>query len=91
MGMAVAVDLFEPVDADVRVDLRTRETLVAEQFLDHAEVRAGVEHVGREGVPQRVRRDVPAFRQGLPGVPQATQQLFAQQGLPAGEPAFGGR
>ena len=42
---------------DVRVDLRRREALVAEQLLDDPQVRAAVEQMGRERVPQRVRRD----------------------------------
>src|SRR5829696_607930 len=55
--MARRVDLAEPVDGDQRVDLRGRHGRVTEQFLDDAHVRAAVEQVGGERVPQRVRRD----------------------------------
>ena len=38
----------------MRVDLGRRQALVPEQFLHSANVRAGIEHVRRETVPERV-------------------------------------
>ena len=69
--MGVAVGRAEPGRRDVRVDLRRREALVAEQLLDDAQVGAAVEQVGRERVAERVRRD--AVRQPGP----ATEQVEA--------------
>src|SRR5690606_12193220 len=40
----------------VRVDLRRRQVLVTEELLDEAQVRAAIEEVGREAVPEGVRR-----------------------------------
>ena len=51
----LVVDLLHPGGRQVCVNLRRRERLVAQQLLDGAEVRAVVEEVGRERVPQRVR------------------------------------
>src|SRR3954467_11921380 len=66
--VAAGVHLTQPVDGDERVDLRGRHRRVPEQLLDDADVRAAVEQVGGEGVPQRVRRDgsrqVPAHPAG---------------------------
>src|SRR3954451_5759235 len=56
--VAGRVDLSQPVDGHQRVHLRVRHRGVSEQLLDDAHVGAAVEQVGREGVPQRVRRDV---------------------------------
>lgn len=46
---------------DSRVPLRGVEVLVAEQFLDLTEVRAGAQKLRREDVPKRVRGDVLAL------------------------------
>src|SRR4051794_25795886 len=43
---------------NVCVDLRGLGVAVAQQFLDDAQIGAAAEQVGREAVPQRVRRDV---------------------------------
>ena len=43
---------------DVRVNLRRADVRVPEQFLDHAQVRAALEQVRGEAVPQHVRSDV---------------------------------
>ena len=42
--------------ADVRVDLRGHQALVAQQFLHAADIGAAVQQMGGETVPQRVRR-----------------------------------
>ena len=42
--------------ADVRVDLRRHEALVAQEFLHAADVGAAVQEVRREAVPERVGR-----------------------------------
>jgi len=57
--MKFPVDLPQPVAGDVRVNLRRADVGVAEQFLDHAQVRAVLEQMGRKTVPQHVRRHVP--------------------------------
>ena len=49
------VQLLEPLACHVRVDLRGRQVAVAKQHLHHAQVRAVVQQVSGEGVPQRVR------------------------------------
>ena len=41
----------------MRVNLRRADVRVAEQFLDHAQVRAVLEQMRGEAVPQHVRRD----------------------------------
>src|SRR5258706_11462263 len=46
----------QPGRRDVGVDLRRRQALMAEQLLDDAEVRAALEQVGGERVPEGVRR-----------------------------------
>lgn len=48
---------LQPFHRHVRVDLRGREAGVAEEGLDAAEVGAGVEQVGGEGVAEFVRAD----------------------------------
>lgn len=55
MWMRFVVGFTHSLRADVRVDLRRRQTLVAEQLLDATKVRSTVEHVGRECVTQRMR------------------------------------
>ena len=52
----------------MRVDLGGARTLVAEELLDYTEVRAGLEQVGREAVPEGVDRDVLFDAGGLGGV-----------------------
>ena len=52
------VDLAQLVDRDQGVDLGRGDRGVSEQLLDDADVRSSVEQMGRERVPQRVRRDV---------------------------------
>ena len=46
---------FEPLAGNVRVDLRGRYVGVSQEQLHHAQIRAVIEQVRREGVPQRVR------------------------------------
>ena len=78
------VDLAQLVDGDQRVDLGRRDRRVAQQFLHDAHVRAAVEQVGREGVPQRVRRDA----RGQPG-PLGRGPQHHPGGLPRQRPAAG--
>ena len=56
--MELAVNLPQAVPGDVRVNLRGADARVAEQFLDHAQVRAVLQEVSGETVPQHVRGDV---------------------------------
>src|SRR5262245_50098733 len=59
------IRLLEPRARDVRVHLRAGERAVPEQLLDRAQVRAGIEQVAGERVPERVRRDAHAARRLL--------------------------
>ena len=54
--MVAGVDLPEGLDADMGVNLRGVEAGVAEHFLDVADVRAVLMHVGGAGVAEQVRR-----------------------------------
>ena len=56
--MEFAVDVPQPVAGDVRVNFRGADVRVAEQFLDDAQIRAMLQQVRREAVPQHVRRHV---------------------------------
>src|SRR5437773_11847941 len=56
--MKFAVNFAQPVSSHVRVNLRRRDARVTEQFLNHAQVRAVIEQVCGETVPQHVRRDI---------------------------------
>ena len=48
------VDLEKAPNVEVRVSLGGAEPRVAKQFLDGSEVRAGLQQMRREGVPQRM-------------------------------------
>ncbi len=56
--MGVVVDPLHLSDGELGVTLRRRKTLVAEHLLDRAQVRAILQHVRPEGMPQRVRMHV---------------------------------
>ena len=56
--MKFPVNLPQPVAGDVRINLRRADVRVAEQLLDHAQVRAVLQQMRRKAVPQHVRRDV---------------------------------
>ena len=51
----LVVDLGEACEVDVGVALGRREACVTEQLLDRAQVCAGIQEMGREGVAERVR------------------------------------
>ena len=68
--MRVGVGFLQALDGDVRVDLRRREAGVAEQRLHAAQVRAAIEQMRGETVPQFVRTERDRNR----GVPQITLQ-----------------
>ena len=59
VGMGLVVDVHELADGSVRVFLRGGEGLVAEEFLNGAEVGAVGEEMGGEGVTQGVGVQVP--------------------------------
>src|SRR5471030_3318240 len=63
--MKLPVDLPQPVAGDVRVNLRRADIRVAEQFLDDTQIRAMLQQMRREAVPQHVRRDI-ALNSGAP-------------------------
>jgi len=56
--MKFPVDFPQPAAGDVSVDFRRADVRVAEQFLNHPQVRTVLQQVRRETVPQHVRRDV---------------------------------
>ena len=47
---------FQPLSSHVRIDLRRDEVRVAEQFLNAAQIRAGIQQVRGVTVPQLVWR-----------------------------------
>ena len=53
--MRLIVNVHHVLDRELRVALRGRQALVAEQFLDGAQVRSLFQHVRAEGVTQRMR------------------------------------
>ncbi len=55
--MRVVVGALQSLDRDVRVNLRRGKTGVAQQSLHAAQVRAAIEHVRGETVPQFVWAD----------------------------------
>ena len=56
--MKFPVNVPQPVAGDVRVNLRRADVRVAEQFLDHPQVRAVFQQMCGKAVPQHVRGDV---------------------------------
>ncbi len=71
--MGLAVGFLEALDGDVGVDLGGGDAGVAEEFLDAAEIGAGVEHVSGEGVAELVGADV----DGDAGVAEVFLEEFA--------------
>ena len=55
--MRVGIGFLQTFDRDVRVNLRCRQTGVTEQRLDAAQIRAAIEHMSGETVPEFVRAD----------------------------------
>ena len=55
--MTSRVNCFQAAVFDVCVDLRGRDTGMAEHFLQGSDFRTTGEHVGGEAVPQSVRAD----------------------------------
>ena len=58
--MEPSYDLPQARLEHVRVDLRRRQIGVPEHRLDRAQIRAALEQVRREGMPQHVRRQMTA-------------------------------
>ena len=56
--MGRAVDRMQPLEIEVGVDLGRGDPLVSQQFLHLPQVRAIIEQVGGEGVPQRMGRNI---------------------------------
>src|ERR1700687_5980165 len=54
-GMRLVVDVHHVLDRELGVALRGRQPLMAEQFLDGAQVRSLFQHVGAEGVTESMR------------------------------------
>ena len=57
MGVSFTVDLLQPFDANMRVDLGAGEAFMAENLLDNAEIRSSIKHMRGKRVTQRVGRD----------------------------------
>jgi len=55
--VGVPIGGLQSTGRDVGIDLSRGEVLVTEQLLHDPQVGATIEQVGRERVPQRVRRD----------------------------------
>jgi hypothetical protein len=55
--MCFIIGFLQPLDSDVRVDLRGRKTRVAKQRLHAAQVRASVKQVRGEGMAKFVRAE----------------------------------
>ena len=66
--MRVSVSFLQALDRDMRINLRCRKAGVTEQRLHAAQIRAAIEHVSGETVPQLVRADRDRDR----SVPQIT-------------------
>jgi hypothetical protein len=62
--MAAEVDVAAPPVAHVRVELGRAEVGVPEHLLDAAEIRAALEQVGGERVPEEVRVDALGLEAG---------------------------
>ena len=56
--MRLIVDVHHVLDRELRVTLRGRQALMAEQFLDGAQVRSLFQHVGPEGMTQSMRMNL---------------------------------
>ena len=63
--MALFVDLTHPLGGDVGVDLGGAEIFVPQHLLDAAQIRAGIQQVRGEGVPQFVGREIGRKSRGL--------------------------
>ena len=53
------MNIPQAVAGDMRVNLRGADTGVPKQFLDHPQIRAMLQQMGRKTMTQHVRRDVP--------------------------------
>jgi len=67
-----------PRRAHVRVDLRGGQRLVAEQLLDHAQVRPAVQQLGGEGVAEEMRVE-PAPTRRLTRLQSSTTTCFVMR------------
>ena len=56
--MELPVNVAQTVSGDVRVNFRRADVRVAQQFLNHPQIRAVLQQMCRKTVPQHVRRDV---------------------------------
>jgi len=59
MRMGFVVDIHKLANGSVRIFLRRGKRLVAEQFLNRAQIRAVGKKMRRKGVAKRVRMQVP--------------------------------
>ena len=56
--MESSMHLAQPISRHVRINLRRADTGVAEQFLNHAQVRSVIQQVRGKTVPQHMRGDI---------------------------------
>src|ERR1700730_14602844 len=77
-GMMFLVNAFEPIEGEVRIDLRGRDIGMAQDGLNRAQVRAVLDHVSSAAMAQHVRTGMAlhARRSGAHHLPDAlTGQL----------------
>ena len=55
--MGPTIDVPDPFSGEMRVQLGRGDTRMSEQLLDHAQVGAALEQMGRKGVAEGVRAD----------------------------------
>src|SRR4051794_711012 len=74
-GVRALIARPQPLDGDMRVDLRRRERSVAEELLNASQVSATLQEVGRCAVAQPVRAEVRGPRHaGKPTVDQGAHR-----------------
>ena len=56
--MEPVVQTLQPLLVDVRIDLGRRDVRMPEHHLDRAQIRPVLQEMGREAVPQHVRREL---------------------------------
>src|SRR6476469_3598846 len=80
--MGLLVNLLQPLDAGVRVDLRGAQARMSQQLLNRPKVGAGVQQVRGKGVAERVDPQLVSSDGGEHGVPPAL--IGARAPPPAG-------
>jgi hypothetical protein len=66
--MELLMNLDQPLPVHMRINLRCADAGVSKQFLNNSKISSVFQKVGRETVPEHVRRNVPA-ESSLPRAP----------------------